>query len=262
MKILKITKTGLFYKVKFDDDTVYKFHESIIIDYKFIKKNIDVSPSKLQKAIKDNEYHLALDKGVRYLSTVKSKSEVVLYLKRHFEEDVISKAIDKLIELKLIDDKECAVVYADIMKKKGYGIKKIFNELKELQIDDEYINEALMNYTSNDGLENCRKAFNKYFSSVKKGSKLGAKTKITNHLISKGFTNEEIQVVINENQNLFDEKIDEDKALIDTYNKLLKTKKQNCDEKKFKNKVIRSLLQKGFPIYKILKVIESGYEDD
>ena len=43
MKTVKITKIGLFYKVKFDDDSVYKFHESIIISYGLLRKNIEIS---------------------------------------------------------------------------------------------------------------------------------------------------------------------------------------------------------------------------
>ena len=43
MKIVKITKTGLYYKVKFDNDEVYKFHESIIIKYLFLKKGTVVT---------------------------------------------------------------------------------------------------------------------------------------------------------------------------------------------------------------------------
>ena len=64
MKIIKITKTGLFYKVKFDNDIVYKFHESVIIAYGFIKKNIEVTQEKLNHALADNLYYLALDKGI------------------------------------------------------------------------------------------------------------------------------------------------------------------------------------------------------
>ena len=58
MKTVKITKTGLFYKVKFDDDSSYKFHESIIISYGFIRKGIEISEERLTLALKDNEYYL------------------------------------------------------------------------------------------------------------------------------------------------------------------------------------------------------------
>ena len=38
--------------------------------------------------------------------------------------------------------------------------------------------------------------------------------------------------------------------------------KGKIDEKKFRNKVIRNLSSKGFPLYKILKIMEDGFDDD
>ena len=42
MKIVKITKVGYYYKIKLSDDNVFKFHESIIIKYKWFRKNIEI----------------------------------------------------------------------------------------------------------------------------------------------------------------------------------------------------------------------------
>jgi hypothetical protein len=54
VEILKITKVGLFYKVKLDNETTYKFHESVIIKYALLRKGINVTEEKLQEIIKDN----------------------------------------------------------------------------------------------------------------------------------------------------------------------------------------------------------------
>ena len=93
MKIVKITKTGLFYKVKFDNETVYKFHESIIISYGLIRKNIEISEEKLSKALLENEYYIALDKGINYLTTLHSKKEVLLYLRKHYDVELANKVL-------------------------------------------------------------------------------------------------------------------------------------------------------------------------
>ena len=99
MKTVKITKTGLFYKVQFDDDSIYKFHESIIISYGLLRKNIEISEEKLSKALLENEYYIALEKGIKYLVTLKSRKEVLLYLKKHFDKDLAHKVLSKLEEM-------------------------------------------------------------------------------------------------------------------------------------------------------------------
>ena len=100
MEIVSINKTGLFYKVKLDNEQTYKFHESVIIKYGFIRKKIVVKESILEKALRDNEYYLALDKGANYLSSLRSKYDTYLYLKKHFSEEICKNVIEKLIELK------------------------------------------------------------------------------------------------------------------------------------------------------------------
>ena len=41
------------------------------------------------------------------------------------------------------------------------------------------------------------------------------------------------------------------------FNKLIRTKRENIDERKFKQKVIRSLSNQGFALKDILKLLES-----
>ena len=129
MKIVKVTKVGIFYKVKFDNDMVYKFHESVIIKYGFIRKNIEVTQDKLDIALSENEYYLALDKGISYLSTLHSKKEVSIYLKKYYDAEIVKKVIFKLEELKLLNDLEYAKYFVSMMKKKHYGRYKIIQEL-------------------------------------------------------------------------------------------------------------------------------------
>ncbi len=262
MKVVKITKTGLYYKIKFDNDEVYKFHESIIINYLLLKKGTVVSEGKLNKAIIDNEYFLALDKGINYLSTYRSKKEVIMYLRKYYEDDIVDRVILKLEELKLINDLEYAKYFVDVMKKRCYGVNKIVNELKENNILNIYIEEAIISYLAEEELANCEKCLLKYLPSLKNESKLGSKRKATNYLISHGFSNDIITIVLEKNIELVDNINDEDEILKKMYLKLLKSKNSKIDEKKFKAKVIRNLSNKGFPLYKILKIMEDGFDDD
>lgn len=256
MKIVKVTKIGLFYKVKFDNDEVFKFHESVIVAYGFIRKNIEVSQVKLNKALEENEYFIALDKAINYLTTLRSRKEVLLYLKKNYEKDIVNKVMSQLEKLNLINDKEYALYFVDVMKKKAYGRYKIINDLKELEILEEYIDIAISNYEYDIEIDNCEKQFIKYIPSLKKDSKASSKRKIVNYLINKGFSNEIITIVLEKNREKLDNISNEDELLIETYHKLLKTKKGNIKDKKYKEKIVRSLCNKGFPLSKILKLLE------
>ena len=260
MKILKITKNGQFYKVKFDNDTSYKFHESVIIAFGFIKRSIEVSEDKLTKALNENNYYLALDKAITYLYKPRSKVEVKEYLKRHYEKPVIDRVLIELERLKLLNELEYAKYTVDVLSKKGFGKFKIINELEENKVSLDNIELAIEEYEEELELINCEKILLKYLPSIKNESKQGLYKKVTNYLKQKGFSNEIITISIEKNQDKLDNIIDEDEILLKLFNKLLKSRKKLDDDKKFKNKVIRSLTSKGFPLYKILKLLEDNYD--
>ena len=69
----------------------------------FLKKGTVVSVETLNQAIIDNLYYLALDKGVNYLSTYHSRKEVMMYLRKQYDDDIVDRVVLKLEELKLID---------------------------------------------------------------------------------------------------------------------------------------------------------------
>lgn len=255
MEILKITKVGLFYKVKLDNETTYKFHESVIIKYALLRKGINVTEEKLQEVIKDNEYYLALDKAINYLKVPKSKYDTYIYLKKYYDNELCNAVLNKLLELKLLNDLEYAKNYVFIAKKKHYGSIKIIEELKLSKVCEEDIFNALEDYSLSEEIENCNITFDKYLTSLKKCSSALAKKKMVNHLISKGFSNDSITNVVEKKQKMLDNISDEDKLLAVAFEKLKKAKKTN-DEREFKQKAIRSLTAKGFPLSKVLKIVE------
>lgn len=255
MEIISINKNGLFYKVKFDNNETYKLHESVIIKYGLIRKKITIKESVLSNALKDNEYYIALDLGIKYLSSIKSKHDTFLYLKKHFDDEITKKVIDKLIELKLINDLEYAKEYVLYKAKKLDGPNKIYEDLKQKNIKEEDIEIALSLYEKKDIEDNCLKLLEKYIPNLKKCSVTLGKKKLYVHLLNKGFSNKIITNIIEKNKYLLDNINDEDELLKTQYQKLLKAKKTN-DDKEFKQKAIRSLCAKGFQLSKVLKIVE------
>ena len=258
MRITKVMKSGEFYKVKFDNEETYKFHESIIISYGFIRSKIEVSSEKLSNALVENEYYLALEKGVKYCYSTRCEKEVFLYLLKHYDKEMAKRVVLKLNELKLINDKEYAKEYVVFAIKKCFGPNKIHRELQELNILEEDILDALEVYSYDVAFENALKLAEKYSLRLKKDSKERRKAKLRNYLQENGFNDAIITITLEKVREVLDNISSDEELLNKEFNKLMRTKKQNVDEKKFKQKVIRSLSNKGFALKDILKLLESG----
>lgn len=259
MKIVKITKVGYYYKLKLSDERIIKFHESIIIKYKWFRRNIEIDDSVLEAAIKDNEFYLALDKGISYLKRPRSKKELLLYLKKYYDKELVNQVVEKLVELNLIDDYKYAMYFIELCLKKAYGINKIKNTLILNGVSEIVIDKTLETYDDDIEILNCEKVFLKYLPNLKKESKKSAKEKVKKHLYNNGFSNDIITMVLEKNHEKMDN-ISDDELLFKHFNKMIK--KYNIKNKNEKNKIIRSLLNKGFELSDILRLCEGGYEYD
>ena len=98
----------------------------------------------------------------------------------------------------------------------------------------------------------------KYILRLKNDSRDRKLLKLRNYLSEYGFSNDVIAITLEKKRELLDNISDDASLLNKEFNKLLRSKKENVDEKKFKQKVIRSLCNKGFKLQDILKLFESG----
>lgn len=260
MKVLKASKNGTSYKVQMDDDNNYIFHDTVAYTFGLTKKNNDITKDKFELALKTNLPYEAFNKAVKYLNKPRTKEEVKTYLKKYYDSSIVIETIEKLEKLKCIDDLKYAQLAVDVFRRKGFGKYKIIDKLKENKICQEYIEIALEDYSQEDEISNCEKVLLKYLPSLKNESKMSLYKKVSNYLLQKGFSNVIITITIENNREKLDNIIDEDEILLKSYKKILKLKKKTDDEKKFKNKVIRNLSSKGFPLYKILKLLEVDYD--
>ena len=260
MKVVKIVKNGTFYKIKTDDGNNYVIHDTVAYSFGLNKKNIEITHDKFNMALKANIPYEAFHKALKYLNNSKSKAEVKKYLSNFYELSVVEETIEKLEKLKFIDDLKYVELTVGVLSRKGFGKYQIIEKLKEKKISDEFIEIALEEYSEEDELINCEKLLLKYLQTVKNESRMSLRKKVVSYLSQKGFSNEIITTTIEKNSEKLDNIIDEDENLAKAYQKLLRSKSKVEDEKKFKNKVIRSLGSKGFPLYKILKLLEVDYD--
>ena len=260
MKVVKIVKNGTFYKIKMDDGNNYVFHDTVAYSFGLNKKNTEITQDKFNKALKANLPYEAFNKALKYLNNSKSKEEVKKHLSKFYDLNVVEETIEKLEKLKFIDDLKYAELTVGVLSRKGFGKYQIIEKLKEKKISDEFIEIALEEYSEEDELINCEKLLLKYLQTVKNESRMSLRKKVVSYLSQKGFSNVIITTTIEKNSEKLDNIIDEDENLAKAYQKLLRSKSKVEDEKKFKNKVIRSLGSKGFPLYKILKLLEVDYD--
>ncbi len=97
----------------------------------------EVTEKDLEELRRESDLAYAFDSAMRMLSLrAHSEYELKIKLKQKFSEDAVVFAIDKLRNLKLLDDESFAVNYAEeLYRRKGFAPKRIVLELKNRGID-------------------------------------------------------------------------------------------------------------------------------
>lgn len=97
----------------------------------------EVTEKDLEELRRESDLACAFDSAMRMLSLrAHSEYELKIKLKQKFSEDAVVFAIDKLRNLKLLDDESFAFNYAEeLYRRKGFAPKRIVLELKNRGID-------------------------------------------------------------------------------------------------------------------------------
>lgn len=124
-----------------------------------IKPGDDITPEELAAVTRTSEINSAFERAVGYLSQgLRSTKEIRVYLnKKEYSQEVITAAVNRLLEYRYLNDEEFARAYVS-SKSKKYGKYRIKNELIMRGVDREIISELL----SGDETENTVAAAQKY----------------------------------------------------------------------------------------------------
>ena len=241
MQINKFKKVGSNkYKVIFDS-TELLLYEDIILKYDLlIKKNID--EFLLDEIISENSYYDAYDKALGYIEAkLRTKKEIIDYLdKKGFDEKYIDYAIEKINKLGLLDDKLYVQSYVnDKINLTLDGPYKIRSYLLNLDIDESIINSYLNKIDKKIWYEKLDKIINKKQSLMNKKSYYMFINKLKNDLYNLGYDKE-----------IIDEKLSNIKYSSNAIEKDFE--KANKKYKDDKNKIVSSLLRKGYSYEEIL----------
>ena len=244
MKVNKFKKVGRNkYKVIFDNTELTLF-EDIIIKYELLTKDIDVD--LLDKIIEENRWYEAYDMALSYIEIkMRNKKEIIKYLeKKLYDEKIINKVINKLEELNLLNEKSYITAYInDKINLSNDGPYKIKNSLIDLDFNESDIDSYLSTIDNSIWDSKLDKIINKKKSIMKNKSYYMFINKMKNDLYNLGY-----------DKDMIDEKLSninyESDALNKDYEKCFKKFKGD------KNKIINSLLRKGYSYEEINHLIK------
>lgn len=246
MQINKFKKVGKGkYKVFFDNEEL-TLYEDIILKYDLlIKKDIDVY--LLDKIINENNFYDAYYISLNYIEIkMRNKKEIKKYLEsKGFEKEYIDYAINKLENQKLLNEKQYVEAFInDKISLSLDGPYKIKKQLLDFDIEEDTIDNYLFNIDGNIWKEKINKIINKKMSLMKNKSYYMFINKLKNDLYNLGYDNEMIDNKL-ELINYESDAIDKD------ITKSIKKFKND------KNKIISSLMRKGYSYEEIVSKLKT-----
>ena len=167
-----------------DDFTAFKNH---------LKVGLEIDRATLEQITLESESSTAFERAIDLISnTPKTKKQIKDYLyNKGYMPAVVNSVIDKMLEYHYLDDSQYAKMYVDAYKQK-FGKQKLRFNLQAKGVDKQIIDEVL------DELEPQEDAV---FTLAKKYLKNKEPTrenldKLARHLVSKGFSWNDISPVI------------------------------------------------------------------
>ncbi len=199
MKIVKYKKgTKGRYKILLDNDNEIILYEDVILKYNLLLKK-EIDEDTLIEIDKYNQecdvYYTALNSiNNRFKSTYELKQSL---LKKEYPEDLVNKAITKLLDQGYLNDRMFAKSYINnqiITTNKGPY--KIAKELNEKKIDSEIINEEIELFTEEEQISRINKLIEKGIKTNRNRGGVVLKQKIYNDLKLNGYDISMINSVI------------------------------------------------------------------
>lgn len=252
MEIKKIVKSkNNKYKIYIGEEVITTYDNVILENNLLYKKNID---DKLyNKILNDTTYFDIYNKTVKYiLKKRRSEKEINIYLNKFvINDNDKNKIINKLKEIKLINDIEyCKAYINDKLYLSKEGINKIKNHLLKENIPVDIINQELKKVDISILDEHLEKIIIKKIKNNKRYSNNILKRKIMNEMINLGYDKDKIIHILESNIN------SDSEVLKNEFNKIYNKFKNKYSSYQLENKIKQKLIQKGFKLEDINKLLQ------
>jgi len=251
IEILKIKKDKKRFIV-YTNDGEYKFTEDTIVSF-MVLKGKTFSEKEFKKIVKANCSDELFNKALNYISyQMRSEYEIYSYLKEKEASQVeIERIIKKIKDFGYIDDRALSKYLTDYVIRQKKGPKVLERKLQEKRIDEEIIKEVLSSYDFDKEIEVANllmdSILKKNTDKPLKAQKMNAYTKLARD----GFSGEVINHVINE-ATFSDNSLERIEKEIEKQ----EYKYRDLDDAKRREKMIASLLRKGYEYSIISRYLE------
>lgn len=242
MKIIKYKKLkNDIYRIFFEEDYI-DVSEDLILKYDLLYSE-EIDSELRETLILENSFYLGYNLALKYLKTkMRSIKEMRSYLlDKDIKKNEVEKIIERLIELKYLDDNLFAKAYInDRINLSNDGPYKIRKYLSDLEINEDVIENELANYTEENELEKVRKNIMKRLKGNKNKSSYLLKKKIYEDLMNLGFTKEIIYMALEELS------IDDEDAYLKQKERLYNKLSKKFDGKELEFRLKNELYKLGF----------------
>ena len=247
---------------------VYKKKVTIYVD----KKKIDVDKSVYPnfylyegkdlspKELKEIENANSNVKLLAYAMKLRQKSVISEYKLREklYNKEASKKDVDYVIKMMkaydLINDEALANDYLEYYNSLNYGKNKIKSKLSEKGIFEEYINK--LKFPASIELKKAKNLLPKFEKKYEKYNSVSKKQHIYNAYIQQGFDIDVAKEMVGQVKDSNPK--DELTKLKSDYSKVKTRLSRKYQKKELKQKCIQALLQKGYRLNDIIKVVEGN----
>ncbi len=246
MKIKKVRKQGLKYKIVLENnDTITTYDEVILENNILYKKDIDLN--LLNIILEQNKYYDVYYKVLKYVKIkFRSEFDVRKYIDK-FELSIYDKEkiFLKLKGNRLVDDRMFVKAFIhDRVALSSDGLYKIKNDLLKEKIDLNIIDEEMDNIDKKELEQKLEKLVIKKINSNTKYTNSILKQKLLNYFINLGYEKNAILFMFEKNKG--SNRVSNKDLFIKEYNKLYNKYKSKYGEYELKNFIRQKLYQKGF----------------
>lgn len=248
MKIEKFIKLNSNkYKIIFDDETIIKLYDDVIVKYNLIV-NKEMDDNKFDEIVEYNDNLDAYYKSLKYINKkLRTEKEIYKYLEKDFDKKIIFDTIDKLKGMGYLNKELYLKAYInDHINLHDDGPNKMKDELIKLGFNEEEFRDSINNISDDIWLSKLDRLVKR---KIKQNHNYGVyklKEKILYDLSNQGYYKWMIEDVINKQE--FDDTSNiMDKEFNKLYNKL--SSKYEGNELFYQIKA--KLVNKGFSYYEV-----------
>ncbi len=248
---LTLSREGDFTRVLIPLEDFYELDLSIgssldpyIVDEYLAVQHLFIGMQKAKKRAMSNDYTVL---EMRNYCTANLKTNEI-------DTEAI---IDALLEENLLDDYRYAMEKSQYWFYSGYGIPKISKKLKQVGIDEMYIEQACNALDKDVELRNATEAARKIADSLTDCSSNNARLELTQKLIAKGFSADTAREVSDH----YEFELDSNQAVKNAVRKAMRLNKSVEGNRKLE-KIKVYCLRKGFSLSEIMDALESEEFND